>query len=69
MSQSRKKSLEESIVNVVTGLVIGILTNMIMLPLLGMHPSHGDSIILTLVFSVLSLIRSYCIRRYYSRSK
>ncbi len=67
--QSRWKSFEESLVNLVTGLVLGVTTNMIMLPILGMHPSTGDSVILTIVFAVLSIVRSYSIRRWYSRNK
>lgn len=69
MSQSRAKSLEETLVNLVSGLVIGYLTNIIMLPLLGMQPSHSDSIILTGTFAVLSFLRTYIIRRWYSRRK
>lgn len=66
MAQSKKASFQESITNVVVGFVIGYATNAIMLPLLGMHPSFGDSVILTIVFAIISVIRSYGIRRYYN---
>lgn len=66
MSQSRKSSFQESITNVVVGFIIGYATNAIMLPLLGMHPSFGDSVVLTVVFAIISVIRSFSIRRYYN---
>lgn len=67
MSQSRKKSVEEALVNNVVGFILGYCTNLVVLPLLGMHPSMGDSVILTIIFAIISFLRSYTIRRWYSR--
>lgn len=66
MSQSKKASLYESLTNVIVGFVIGYATNAIMLPLLGMHPSFKDSVILTVVFAIISVIRSYGLRRLFN---
>lgn len=68
MEQSKKNSLIESFVNVALGLITGFLVNFIMLPLLGMHPSLGDNIIITAVFAVISIVRSYVIRRFFNWS-
>lgn len=68
MAQSRKKSMMESIANLVIGLIIGYITNALLLPMLGMYPSPKDNIILLVVFSALSVARSYGIRRWFNRS-
>lgn len=68
MKQSRINALLESVVNVVVGFFISFVVNAIMLPLLGMTPSFNDNMILTGVFSVISIGRSYIIRRYFTRN-
>ena len=67
MSQSRVHSLIEAWANVGVGFVLSWLTNIIVLPLWGFHVSALASLQITLVFTVVSLIRSYVLRRVFNR--
>lgn len=54
----------ESLVNIAIGLTISTIVNLILLGIiLGYPMSFGDNLLIGSVFTVVSLIRSYCIRR------
>lgn len=64
MNQSRADSLMEAVVNVVIGLVISTIANHIILPLtLGVTPTLAENIAIGVAFTVISLVRSYALRR------
>jgi hypothetical protein len=64
VTQSRTDSFMEAMVNVVIGLVISTIANHIILPLtLGVTPTLGQNVVIGAAFTVISLIRSYAIRR------
>jgi high-affinity Fe2+/Pb2+ permease len=65
--QSKKHSVYESIANVVIGLLISIITQMILYPLMGIPVSFNQNLIITGVFFVISFIRGYLIRRFFNR--
>lgn len=65
--QSRFGSLIESLSNVTLGIVIGFITNNIVLPLFGYDVTLVDALGIALIFTVISLVRSYVIRRYFNR--
>jgi high-affinity Fe2+/Pb2+ permease len=65
--QSKKHSVYESITNVVIGLLISIITQMILYPLMGIPVSFNQNLIITGVFFVISFIRGYLIRRFFNR--
>jgi len=65
--QSKKLSLVESIVNVVSSFVIGVITQILVFPLYGLKISVMANISLTLIFSLTSFIRSYIVRRIFNR--
>ena len=67
MKQSKKHSAMESITNVVTGLILSIVTQMILYPILGIPVSFSQNLIITAVFFVISFIRGYAIRRFFNR--
>jgi hypothetical protein len=65
--QSRADSLMESLVNIVIGLVISTIANHIVLPLtLGVTPTLGQNIVIGVVFTAISLARSYTLRRLFN---
>lgn len=67
MSQSRADSLMEAVVNVVIGLVISTAANHIILPLtLGVTPTLGQNVLIGVAFTVISLVRSYALRRIFN---
>jgi hypothetical protein len=56
-------SLVESFANIVVGILISAITNAIVLPLFGFSPSWGQLAGITAIFTVVSLVRSYALRR------
>ncbi|MNF85891.1 hypothetical protein D3C84_683080 [compost metagenome] len=63
MSQSRKGSPFEALTNVAVGLIVSMIANAMVFPLYGFHPSLLDNIGITLIYTVISLARSYLLRR------
>lgn len=66
MTQTRKKSLLESIANATLGLVISWLFTYYGLPIFGISPDPIQATWITGVYFLLSLIRSYIIRRIFN---
>lgn len=63
MRQSRRGSAIESALNVGIGFGVSVAANLLVLPLFGMYPSLTESTAIGLVFTGISLVRSYAIRR------
>ncbi len=67
MNQSRLGSLVEALVNVVIGFGINFGVNLAVLPLFFGHSiSLGANFVMGLVFTVVSVARSYAIRRWFN---
>ena len=64
--QSKKMSMLESFVNVLIGYIVAVLTNLLVLPLFGYYVTLTDSLYIGLAFTVVSLIRTYIIRRIFN---
>ncbi|CAM1360918.1 conserved hypothetical protein [Tenacibaculum litoreum] len=67
MSQTKKQSLIESIINVSIGFFITILSLNIIFPILGIESNSKKNIVLTFYFTLLSIIRNYIIRRFFNK--
>ncbi len=67
-SQSRRSSLIEALANTAIGFCISLLATLTILPALGVIASAGQSVVMTLGFTVISIIRSYILRRVFNRS-
>lgn len=65
-SQSRAHSLLESIVNVAIGYFIALAAQMLVFPLFGIHVTLRDNIRIGLIFTVVSIARSYALRRLFN---
>jgi hypothetical protein len=63
MSQSRRMSLFEAVTNVTVGYVLAVATQVVVFPWFGLHASLGDNLGIGAVFTSISLIRSYALRR------
>ena len=61
--QSRLMSLVEAIANMVVGYALAIMTQIVVFPWFGIETGFGDHLLIGLVFLLVSLIRSYCLRR------
>lgn len=67
--QTKTGSLIESCVNVAIGYGINLAANLIVLPMFGYHVSVKDAAGIGVVFTVISVARSYLIRRVFNRRK
>ena len=68
MSQTRRQSLLESIMNVVVGFTINLILNFTFFPpLFGWHISLKQNIALGVIYTAISILRSYTLRRFYNR--
>ena len=63
MTQTRTQSAIESCTNVAVGFGLALLTQIIAFPWFDLHPSHGENVAITCIFTVVSLARSYVLRR------
>jgi len=63
VKQSRLMSAVESGVNVAVGFGIAVATQAVVFPIFGLHASTSDHLAIGAVFTVVSVIRSYCLRR------
>ena len=61
--QSRWMSLAESVTNIVVGYSLAVLTQVIAFPLFGLSASLGENLGIGAVFTVVSLVRSFALRR------
>ena len=64
--QSRAMSAVEAVTNVLVGYGIAVVTQVLVFPLFGLTSSLGDNLLLGMVFTVVSLIRSYALRRVFN---
>ena len=64
--QSKKDSLIESLTSVGIGLFIGVILNMLILPLFDYDVSLTDGVLISIIFTAVSIIRSYIIRRWFN---
>jgi len=65
MIQSRFMSLVESVTNVFVGFSIAILTQAVIFPIFGFHASMGEHLAIAGLFTVVSVLRSYALRRFF----
>lgn len=65
--QSKKHSLTESIVNVAIGYGVALISQLLIFPLYGIHISLSDNVMIGAWFTVISILRSYVLRRAFNR--
>jgi hypothetical protein len=66
MNQTKLESLAEVSLNVIIGWVIALLTQLIVFPMFGINVTVGDQLLISVVFTTVSIIRSYVIRRWFN---
>ena len=65
--QTKKHSIIESITQTIIGLGTSILIQVILYPIMGIPVTFSQNLIITTVFFIVSIIRGYFIRRWFSR--
>jgi hypothetical protein len=64
--QSRLMSLAEAVTNILVGYGIAVLTQITVFPLFGLHASFSENLVIGLIFTCVSLIRGYTLRRLFN---
>lgn len=66
VSQTRLGSFVEAWANVFIGFGINYCANLLILPLFGFHISLVANFYMGLIYTVISVVRSYCVRRWFN---
>lgn len=64
--QNKKQSLLEAIINSVIAFFLNLIINYLILPFVGIEISISQNIELSIVFVLLSVIRNYVVRRFFT---
>jgi len=67
MKQSRALSLVESIANVIVGYGVAVVTQILIFPIFGLHTTLAQNMKMGAVFTVVSIARSFALRRLFER--
>lgn len=63
MKQSYRASVIETVTGTILGYLVAVLANWFILPLFGFHATLYESFVFALVFTAISVIRGFFIRR------
>jgi hypothetical protein len=66
MTQTKLGSLIEAAMNVAIGYGVALLSQILIFPLFGIHVGIGTNLGIGAWFTVISLVRSYVIRRWFN---
>lgn len=66
MLQTKRQSLIEILTNVAIGYLVSLIANLIVLPLFNYNISLTDGIYISIIFTVISVVRGYIIRRWFN---
>ena len=67
--QTKKQSIIEVVTNTGIGFVISLIATFVVFPLLDIDSSIPKNVIITICFTVISIIRSYLVRRWFNTNK
>lgn len=65
--QTRLGSFVESCINVMIGFWINFFANLVILPMIGFHITVSQNLFIGLLYTLVSVARSYAIRRWFNR--
>ena len=64
--QTKKQSLIETLTNVGIGWFISFIANMLVLPLFGYNINLTDGVLISIIFTIISIVRGYVVRRWFN---
>jgi len=67
MAQSRRMSLVEAVTNNVVAFVLSVVINQYLMPIFGFYVTLTQSVVIVLVYTFASIIRSYFLRRVFNK--
>lgn len=65
--QTKLQSLIESVANIMIGYFVALATQLVVFPLYGMEVSLSQNVQIGMIFTAVSLARSYCVRRVFNK--
>ena len=65
--QTKYQSLIESFINILIGYLTALLSQVLIFPLFDIYVSLQDNLLIGLYFTIISLLRSYLVRRYFNK--
>jgi len=63
------RDLLETFIDVGSGLIVAILIQLFIFPFFDLHPTILESFHIAIIFTVISMIRSWCWRTIFARNK
>ena len=66
MQQTRLGSLIESLMNIAIGYGVALLSQIAIFPMFGIHVPLSTNLLIGAWFTIISLVRSYIIRRWFN---
>lgn len=63
MKQSKAMSLLETSLSTAIGFAVALITQLLVFPLFGFRPAFHENLLITLIFTVVSIARQYVLRR------
>ena len=67
MKQSRLMSMVESVANVIVGYGVSVVAQMLIFPVFGLHTTLAQNLKMGIIFSFVSIARSFALRRLFER--
>lgn len=67
MKQSRLMSFVEAISNVVLGYGVAVVTQILIFPIFGLHTTLAQNLKMGVIFTIVSIARSFALRRVFER--
>ena len=64
--QTKRQSLIETLTSVFVGWLIGVILNMLVLPLFDYDVNLTDGVLISIIFTAVSVVRSYVVRRFFN---
>ena len=69
MSQTKVRSFKEAWTNIFIGYSINFIANIFILPAFGFHSlTMKKNIIIGIIYTGISLLRQYCVRRWFNKN-
>ena len=65
--QTKTQSFIESTTNILIGYIVAVISQLLVFPLFDIVVPLSDNLLIGAYFTVISLIRSYAIRRYFNK--
>ncbi len=66
MNQTRLGSLIEAVMNTAIGLGINLIAQRFVFPLFGFEPTFVQNLSIAAIFTVISIVRGYVVRRWFN---